>query len=105
MRSHEPYLILLDPGDPRRSFAYCQASDGILVSVMCVEPAGLETLDPWPRDIADQHARERRAAGYLAYIPSQDLVAMQTARSRASPLGGSPGGQDVTHDGSRRANT
>ncbi len=101
MPRHEPYLILLDPTDPRRSFAYCQARDGILVSVMGVEPGGLETLGPWPRDIADQHARERRAAGYLAYIPSQDLASMQTARGHASSLG-NPAGQEATHDGSRR---
>jgi hypothetical protein len=86
MPRRDPYLVLLDPADPAHSFAYRQAPDGVSVSVTCVEPAGLGTLGPWPREIADRHARQLRAAGYLAYVPSQDLAAMQTGPTHALPL-------------------
>jgi len=86
MCRRDPYLILLDPADPRRWCAYSQARDGVSVSVICVEPAGLDTLGPWPREVADRHARGLRAAGCLAYVPSQDLAAMQTAPGHALPV-------------------
>ena len=68
-----PYLILFDPENPRRSFAYHQEKSGD-VRIACVDPQTLGNFIV-TREQADRHSSELRAAGYLAYIPIEDLAA------------------------------
>jgi hypothetical protein len=73
MASLAPYLILVDPKNPRRSSAYHQEKNGD-VRIACVDPQTLGNFIV-TREQADRHSSELRAAGYLACIPVEDLAA------------------------------
>lgn len=61
-----PYLRLVDPQDPQRSFTYFAHPDGESVNLLFRDAEGPVPIGPWSQAAAARHAAHLRQAGYQA---------------------------------------